>query len=157
MPCSRVMNASLQALLLLAAACATSTPSATQARYAGPEIRKIAVVSGDSLGDAVSVELFNQGFKTLEISAEQATALPELGANGIDAVLIVRSEPGYDSLPESATVRLVSTRSQETIAALNWANSRLGARGSPADRMVRKSTAEAAQNIVRDLRVSIRQ
>jgi hypothetical protein len=113
-------------------------------------IRSIAIVSGDPLANAIAIELFNQGFRTFEVPATQELtpkALQSLALRGVDGVLVVRSTRGYP-IPESASVRLVSTQTGENVAAFTWPNS---VPGSPADPMVRKKLTDVAQELVRTL------
>ena len=109
-------------------------------------IRSIAIVSGDSLANAIGVELFNQSFKTFQLPATQdltPKALQSLASRGVDGVLVVKStKRGFDPLPESASVRLIRTQNGETVADLAWSKS---------DQMVPKNLSEIAREIVRTL------
>jgi hypothetical protein len=110
-------------------------------------------VSGDPLANAIGIELFNQGFRTFEVPATQELtpkALQSLALRGVDGVLVVRSTRGYP-IPESASVRLVSTQTGENVAAFTWSDSAPGVPGSPADPMVRKKLTDVAQELVRTL------
>jgi hypothetical protein len=114
------------------------------------------------LADAIGTELFGSGFRVIdtqqttnylvrlnlsEVELSEPRSLGLLHQQGIQAVLNVRAVAGYDDKPQSATVRVVSTQNGELVAAVNWQNGRGGARGSPADAMMRKDVVGAAQQI----------
>lgn len=127
--------------------------------------------SGGVLADAIGTELFSRGFRVIdtqetsnflvrlnldEIELFQPRTLEALRERGLNAVLSVKSVAGYDGKPQSATVRIVSTKSGELIAAVNWQNGRGGARGSPADAMMRKDIVGASQQIAQALTSQLR-
>ena len=118
--------------------------------------------SGGLFADAIGTELFNNGMKVIdtqetsnfllrtnldEVELLQPKSLTAMRDRGINAVLSVKMAAGYDGKPQSATVRVVSTKSGELIAATNWQNGHGGARGSPADAMMRKDVVGAAAQI----------
>lgn len=122
--------------------------------------------SGGVLADAIGTELFNQGLHVIdtqqmtnymvrwnleEIELMQPASLEAMKEQGISAFLTVRSVSGYDERPQSASVRVVGTSTGELLAAVTWQNGRGGARGSPADAMMRKDVVAAAQEIGRAL------
>jgi len=122
--------------------------------------------SGGVLADAIGTELFNQGVQVIdtqqmsnymvrwnldEIELLQPTNLSTMREDGISAFLTVRTVAGYDDKPQSAAVRVVSTLNGELIAAVSWQNGRGGARGSPADAMMRKDIVGAAEEIGKSL------
>ena len=135
------------------ASCA-SRPAPPTGKHVAP-IRSIAIVTGDPLASAIGIELFNQGFRTFEVPATQdltPKALQSLAIGGVDGVLVVRStRRGFDSLPGSASLRLVSTHTGETVAAFTWSNSVPAAPSSPADRVVRKSLTDVARELIQTL------
>ena len=127
--------------------------------------------SGGVLADAIGTELFNRGFKVIdtqqtssflvrlnldEIELLTPKSLAALQERGIGAVLSVRAVGGYDDKPQSATVRVVSTKSGEVIGGVNWQNGRGGAQGSPADAMMRKDIVGASQQIGNSLAAQLR-
>ena len=127
-------------------------------------VRAIAIQPGTGVaGDALAIELFNSGFNVVdpnqtasilgnvglaefEITTKQAfSALTE---SGIDAVLTVRVVNGYDSKPQSISARVTSTLTGSILAGATWENGWGGARGSPADSMMRSDLGEAAEAVV---------
>jgi hypothetical protein len=127
--------------------------------------------SGGVLADAIGTELFGTGFKVIdtqetsnflvrmnldEIEILTPRSLTALQARGINAVLSVKAVGGYDGKPQSATVRVVSTKSGELVGSVNWQNGRGGAQGSPADAMMRKDIVSAAQQIGKSLADQLR-
>lgn len=122
--------------------------------------------SGGVLADAIGTELFSQGIQVIdtqqmsnymvrwnldEVELLQPTSLATMRDQEISAFLTVRTVAGYDDKPQSAAVRVVSTLNGELIAAVTWQNGRGGARGSPADAMMRKDVVGAAEEIGRSL------
>ena len=95
----------------------------------------------DRIGGLVRLNL-----DEVELSMPRSLAL--LRERGIQAVLSVRSVAGYDDKPQSATVRIVSTRTGELIAAVNWQTGRgFGIQGSVTNQAMRKDVVGAAQQI----------
>ncbi len=166
-------KAVLALVLLFCAGCARARVSAPQALRPLPEsIETVALApSGGVLADAIGTELFNRGIRVMdsqetsnlllrlnlsEIELLQPRSLTALRERGASAVLTVRSVAGYDKKPQSATVRVVSAKSGELLAAVNWQNGRGGAQGSPADAMMRKDIVGAAQQIGQALAAQLR-
>jgi len=120
-----------------------------------PPIRSIAIVTGNSLANAMGIELYNQGFRTFEVPATQELtpkALQSLASGGVDGILVVTTTGRkYDPLPESASVRLVRTQTGETVAALTWSNPVASTPGTPADQVVRKKLTDVARELVQTL------
>lgn len=160
-------------LLLISVGCAGSRISQSISQpYNGPRVRSIALSPGGGvLGDAVGVELFNRGFSVVdpgeagrligrsdlsELEISSGASLEALQGKGIDALLVVKMAAGEDGLPQSASVRLTNTRTQQVIAAISWQNGWGGQRGSMADRTMRKDVAAAAQEIVNGLLKTLR-
>lgn len=77
--------------------------------------------------------------------------LAKVAAQGISAMMFVRSVGGYDDKPQSASVRLIHTVDGSLIAGLAWQNGRGGAQGSPVDAMMRKDVVDAATEIAQSL------
>ncbi len=118
--------------------------------------------SGGLLADAIGVELFNRGYTVIDtvetstmllrLNLSEAevlvpTNLAALGAQGIDAYLSARSAAGPDGQPQSASVRVNSTRTGAVIAGVSWQNGWGGQSGSIADRIMRQDLAEVAVQI----------
>jgi hypothetical protein len=130
-------------------------------------VRSIAMApSGGLLADAIAVELFSRGYTVID-SAETTgllvrlnlneaevlapTNLRKLEAEGIDAYLSARAAAGYDGQPQSASIRVNSTRNGKIIAGVSWQNGWGGMAGSIADRTMRKDLTEAAVEITDSL------
>ena len=160
-------------MVLLCLGCAGAMVSTTQALRPLPEaVETMALApSGGVLADAIGTELFSGGLRVIdtqetsnflvrlnldEVELLQPGSLSAMRDRGISAVLSVKSVAGYDGKPQSATVRVVSTKTGELIAAVNWQNGRGGARGSPADAMMRKDIVGAAQQIGQALAAQLR-
>lgn len=134
----------------------------TQAPMTSP-IRTIALMpSGGVLADAIGLELLRYGFNVVdtgkitslmvrdnlnEIEVIQPQNLSSLSADGIDAVILVKSVAGYDGRPQSASIKIVHTTDGQIVAGANWQNGRGGALGSPADQGARVDLADAARQI----------
>jgi hypothetical protein len=132
-------------------------------RPLGHSISRVALApSGGVLADAVGVAMLNLGFDVIdtqqtsnwmvranldEFELIKPENLSKLGEQGIDAILIVRTAAGYDGKPQSASVRVISTKNSSLIAGASWQNGHGGAQGSPADGHMRKDVVEAAQQI----------
>jgi hypothetical protein len=103
----------------------------------------------------MGIELYNQGFRTFEVPATQELtpkALQSVASGGVDGILVVTTTGRkYDVLPESASVRLVRTRTGETVAAFTWTNSVSSVPGTPADQTVRKKLTDVARELVQTL------
>jgi len=160
-------------VLVLAVGCAGSKVSQSVGQpYKGPRVKSIAVSPGGGvLGDAVGVELFNKGFSVVdpgeagrllgrsdlsELEISSGPSLETLQEKGVEALLVVKVAIGVDGLPQNASVKLTSTRTQRVIAAISWQNGWGGQRGSIADRTMRKDVAAAAQEIVAGLLKTLR-
>jgi hypothetical protein len=150
-------------LFLLVVNCASS--KLTQVTGTIPRGLTIALApSGGVLADAIGIELFNRGFTVIdtnqmsnlmvrynmtEIEFSKPQNLEVLQENGIDGILMVKSVAGYDNKPQSATVRLNSTKKGgEMIVGVSWQNGWGGRVGSIMDRSMRKDIAGAAKEIV---------
>jgi len=118
--------------------------------------------SGGVLADAIGVELLRYGVDILDTATvtsiiarwnltEFEIADPQnirkLADKGIDTILLVKSVAGYDSAPESASVKLVSTSTGQLIIGATWENGKGGAKGSPADGIMRVNLSTAARQI----------
>jgi hypothetical protein len=163
----------LTILALVTAACSGATMSTPMNLRSLPEtIESVAMApSGGVLADAIGTELFNRGFQVIdtqetsnylvrlnldEIELMQPKSLTAMRGRGIKAILSVRAVAGYDNKPQSASVRVVSTQTGEVVAAVTWQNGQGGARGSPADAMMRKDIVGAAQQIAQSLVIQLR-
>ena len=118
--------------------------------------------SGGVLADAIGIELLKFGFDIVDSATvtsymarinltELEFAYPQnirkLLDQGIDTILLVKSVAGYDKASESASVKLVSTATGRLIIGATWENGKGGAKGSPADGIMRVNLSTAAQQI----------
>lgn len=126
-------------------------------------IRTIAMMpSGGILADAIGLELLRFGFDVIdtgkitglmvrdnlnEIEITQPQNLSRLYNEGIDAVILVKSVAGYDDRPQSASVKIVHTKTGQLVAGANWQNGRASVQGSIADEAARVDIAVAARQI----------
>ncbi len=156
----------LRAVVVMAIGVALSACSFGGVRSIGAlspvSVSKIAVLpGGGALADAIAFELAQSGFAIVDsatsvgitgrakIKQDTAQYMEAARAQGVDAVLAVRAAP--PNYPDSAAARIISTRDNTVIASVMWQNAAAGARGSIADRTVRKSLSEAADEIAREL------
>lgn len=152
-------------LIVILVSCAGS--QVTQVRgFIPPNMRIALAPSGGVLADAIGIELFNRGYSVVdtnqmsnlmlrlnmtELEILNPQNLERLAEQGIDVILVVKSVIGFDGKPQSASVRLNSTKTWEIIAGVSWQNSWGGRAGSIADRAMRQDLNGAAQEIVRAL------
>jgi hypothetical protein len=176
MPMKGLIRSAL--LLLLSLTCLMVTgcaaPQVNVVRSQAPlesPIRTIALMpSGGVLADAIGLELLRFGFNVIdtgkisglmirdnlnEIEITQPQNLSRLYNDGIDAVILVKSVAGYDGRPQSASVKIVHTKTGQLVTGANWQNGRGGAQGSPADQGARVDLAVAAQQIANALGQSL--
>ena len=78
-----------------------------------------------------------------------------MGEVGIAVVFSAKTVGGYDGKPQSASVRLTSTRTGAIVAGLSWQNGWGGEPGSMLDRTKRKDMAEAADEIAKEIAKNI--
>lgn len=158
-------SGSLILVALMVAGCATAPRVNVVRSQKAPDrpIRTIALMpSGGVLADAIGIELTRYNFRIIdtwkitsmmirdnltEIEITQPQNLGRLASDGIDAVIMVKSVAGYDGRPQSATVKIVHTRTGVLLAGANWQNARAGAQGSWADQDARVDLAVAARQI----------
>lgn len=127
--------------------------------------------SGGAMADAIGIHLMGSGIRVVdtrqttsmlqrvgltEIEVIEPRALEALHDAGVDAVLAVNTQAGYDDQPESVSVRLVSATTGGMLAGTAWQNGRAGMAGSPADRMRRKGVVEAAEQIGAEIAKQLR-
>jgi len=74
--------------------------------------------------------------------------LRALHEQGIDILLIVDAVNGWDSKPDSAAARLLSTVTGDVLMAVSWENGHCAMKGSPCDRRNRMVTDFAAAHMV---------
>ena len=131
----------------------------------GEPIRTVALMPGGGvMADAIGIELLNYNLNVIdttqvtnfmvrenlnEIEITQPKNLSRLTADGIDAVILVKSTAGYDGKPQSASVRIVRTTNGQLVAGANWQNGHGGQEGSMADRDMRVDVAAAAKQIAK--------
>lgn len=154
-------------LLATAAALGWSICAAAPARaetqdggavVAGPvsgAVKAIALAPEDGpLGVALASEFRNRGYTVLGGDAVASSpSLPQLKAQGVDAVLTVRTAGASDQ-PQAASAQISSTATGAVLAEITWQNGWSGWRGSkasPAAHVVHKTLAQAAREIADDL------
>jgi len=135
----------------------------SMARHPDKDIRSIALLPGGGvLADAVGFELMAQGYNVVdagqvkgllarlgmtEIEIAQPENMQVIAQKGIDAILIVKSVGGYDSRPQSASIKLISVPSGQILIGATWQQGKAGAQGSPADQGARVDVGDAAKQI----------
>ena len=158
-------------LITLFTACRSAQVSRVAGNTPNHPVYNIAVsTSGGILADAIGIQLVNRGFEVIE--PEQVSSLvarnnlseteistPQnlkiLWDDNIDAYLIVRVSEARDGYPQSASVRLISTKTGRLISGTSWQNGYGGQQGSLADRMMRVDINKAAKSIVKALCVNL--
>jgi hypothetical protein len=151
---------------LIFISCASAKVSQSRG-HIKPDLVIALAPSGGVLAEAIGIELFNKGFTVIdtaqmsnlmlrynmtELELSKPQNLKALKEEGIDGILTVKSVTGYDGKPQSATVRINSTKAwSEIIAGVSWQNGWGGRQGSLADRSKRKDITGAAKQIVRAL------
>jgi len=152
--------------LFLLAGCGTSQVGTVGSGQTAV-VKTIAMMPGGGvLADAVAKELAARGFKIVDSATtssmlarlnlkETETSRPEglskLRDQGVDAILVVSGERGYDNQPQSASARMTSTRNGALIASVTWQNAFGGMRGSIADHVMRKGLSQAAIEMANEL------
>jgi thiazole synthase ThiGH ThiG subunit len=126
-------------------------------------IERVALMpSGGPLADAIGINLLSYSIDVIDTSTTTGI-LARLNLNefeinnpqnirllseqGIDTILIVKTVAGYDGRPNSATARLVDTKSGRLLIGATWENGKGGAKGSAADGMMRQNINSAAQTL----------
>jgi len=158
---------------LILIGCSGSKISVTQAPDAEfKPIQRLAIMPDSGvLGDAIAKELLDRG---LNITTEDETAamvggirIDQLGVSarqyydalrekGVDATLTARARMAQDGRPDSASAQVLDTASGDSLMDIAWQNGWGGYGGSDADRVMRKSTSEAAQEIASELITKLR-
>ena len=158
------LNISILVLLVLfATGCATSKLSISKPDVLPHSVNSIALMpSGGVMAEAIGIELLNHGVRVFDTATttslmarvnltEAEIASPQnirlMADEGVDALLVVKTVAGYDNRPESATARLISTRTGELLVGATWNNGKGGAKGSPADGVMRTNLSKAASKI----------
>ena len=147
--------------------CGGSTLSTVGGKSAGHPVNVIAMNSGGGiLGEAIAIELTNYNLTVIDPSEfssiigrldinEFELAAPQnltrLKDEGIDAYLVVKSQVGYDDLPQSASVRVTSTHNGKLISGVSWSNGYGMKKDSWTDRIMRVDLPTAAKEIVKAL------
>ena len=159
-----VRSAGFVLAVALLSGCASPSLNISRSPNALPHpVKTVALIpSGGVLADAVGIELLNLGldvvdtatvtnlmarFNLTEVEMATPQNIRKLADEGIDTILLVKSVSGYDNRPESASVRLVSTATGRLIVGATWQNGKGGAKGSPADGMMRVNLSSAAHDI----------
>lgn len=152
--------------LILAGCAAASMSEIGNAKPVTQPITRIAIAPGSGpLGDAIGVELFNLGYHIVDarqtkgiigssglqqFEVYSADGYAALRRQGIEAVLTAKGV-AVKGLPESASVRVTSTRNGDLLAGLTWQNGWGGMSGSIADRVMRNNLSDVSQSIARAL------
>ena len=149
---------------LLLIGCATPSVSVNTSNQANlSSVERVALMpSGGPLADAIGINLLSYSLDIVDTSTTTGI-LARLNLNefeinnpqnvrllaeqGIDTILIVKTVAGYDGRPNSATARLVDTKSGRLLVGATWANGKGGAMGSPADGMMRQNINSAGQTL----------
>jgi hypothetical protein len=103
------------------------------------------------LGDALAREFRNRGYTVVDGKGlAPSPSFAQLKAQGIDAVLTVRTAGGSDDQPQAASVQINSTATGGVMAKITWQNGWGGWRGSKAslaNRVMHKNLVQAAREI----------
>ena len=135
-------------------------------------IQRLAIMPESGiLGDAIAKELSNRG---IDIVTGDETAvmvggirINQLGVSarvyynalrekGVDAALTASAKIAPDGTPDHARAQVLDTASGDSLLDITWENAWGGYGGSDADRAMRKSTSEAAQEISKELITKLR-
>jgi hypothetical protein len=161
-------------ILVLAAGCAVQSVAVSRpASSPIKSVRKIALMPGGGvLAEAVGIQLMASGFDIFDMTSQTATSgrvndteievtspsnLKSLAAEyGVDGVLIVKTISGYDDKPNSAVARVLDTRTGSILAGVTWQNGKGGAKGSPADSLMRADVQSAAKKIAEGIASALR-
>lgn len=65
--------------------------------------------------------------------------------------MFVRTVGGYDTAPQSASVRIIHALDGAIVGGVVWQNGRAGVQGSLADSFMRKGIVDAAEEIVESI------
>jgi len=146
-------------LLVVGAICA-ATPVLAEPQEGGDVIGRPAMGSVKSivlapedgpLGGALAREFRNRGYTIVDgQSLAASSSFAQLKAQGIDAVLTVRTAGGSDDQPQAASAQMNSTATGEVMAKITWQNGWGGWRGSKAslaNRVMHKDLKQAAREI----------
>ncbi len=158
---------------LILIGCSGSKVSVTQSPDAEIKpIQRLAILPDSGvLGDAIAKELLDRG---LNIITEDETAamvggirINQIGVSarvyydallekGVDAALTASARIAQDGRPDYASAQVLDTASGDFLMDIAWQNAWGGYGGSDADRVMRKNTSEAAQEIVKELITKLR-
>jgi len=158
---------------LILSGCSGSQVSVKQVPGAETKpIHRIAIMPGSGiLGDSIARELSNRGINVatanqtdrmvggikinhLGVTASQYYAA--LRNKGVDAAITATADMGKDGKPDKADAMVMDTTTGESLMDINWQNGWGGYGGSDADRAMRKSTSEAAQEMTKELVTRLR-
>ena len=158
---------------LILAGCSGSQVSVKQVPGAETKpIHHIAIMPGSGiLGDSIAKELNDRGINVatanetdrmvggikinhLGVTASQYYAA--LRNKGVDAAITATADMAEDGKPDKADARVMDTASGESLMDIAWQNGWGGYGGSDADRVMRKGTSEAAQEMTKELVTRLR-
>jgi hypothetical protein len=150
--------------LSLACSALTATPTLAEPQDGGAVVDSAATGAVRSiglpprngpLGEALATEFRNRGYTIVNVTdPTSATGLAPLRAQGVDAILIVRTAGGSESCPQAASAQISSTATGQVLAKMTWQNGWggwRGAKGAPSNRVMRKSLTQAAREIADEL------
>ena len=115
-------------------------------------VRSIAVApAAGPVGAALAIEFRSRGYAIVDGTAlSPSEGLEQLKAQGVDAVLSVRTAGGSDTDPQAVAAQINSTSTGEVLARITWQNGWggwHGAKGSPAGHAMHKNLTQAARDI----------
>jgi len=158
---------------IILAGCSGSKVSVIKAP--GAEIKpihRLAIMPGSgALGDAIGRELLDRGLNIVTAAETDAMVggikINQLGVTareyyaalherGVDAALTAGTQMAKDGKPDNASALVMDTASGNSLVDVTWQNGWGGYSGSDADRAMRKSTTEAAQEIATELITKLR-
>jgi hypothetical protein len=148
----------------VASAIVTATPTFAEPQDGGAvvdsgatgAVRSIGLPPQDGpLGEALATEFRNRGYTIVNVKdPTSAASLAPLKAQGVDAILIVRTAGGSESRPQAASAQISSTATGQVLAKMTWQNGWggwRGAKGAPSNRIMQKSLTQAAREIADEL------
>jgi hypothetical protein len=138
---------------------ASAEPQDGGAVVGGPvagTVRSIAVApAAGPVGAALAIEFRSRGYTVVDGAAlPPSEDLAQLKAQGVDAVLSVRTAGGSDTDPQAVAAQINSTATGEVLAKITWQNGWggwRGSKGSPAGRAMHKNLTQAARDITNGL------
>jgi hypothetical protein len=135
-------------------------------------IHRLAIMPDSGvLGDTIGRALLDRGFNIVTAAETDAMVggirINQLGVTareyyaalhdkGVDAALTASTQMAGDGRPDKANAMVMDTISGNSLIDISWQNGWGGYSGSDADRAMRKSTSEAAQEMAKELITRLR-